>query len=394
MTLTATEKQRYARHLSLPEIGATGQSRLKNAKVLVIGAGGLGSPCTLYLAAAGVGRLGLVDHDVVDLSNLQRQVLFANEDVSLSKTSAATKRLSALNPDIEVVAHEIKLTAENILDALRDYDVVVDGTDRVATRYLINDACVILGKPLVSAAIHRFEGQAITYVPGRSACYRCSFPNAKDSHVPNCADAGVLGVLPGVMGAIQATEAIKLVTGIGELLAGRLLTYDALTMRFAEFTVARRTDCAVCGENPTILTPEDATPTSRTTAAQRSLISHATPRQLNLRLVAARESSTPILLVDVRESHEYGKGSLPESINVPIGELQARTAELANKLTEAARGRTSRPDVVFICRSGGRSLQACELAVSAGLTAVPINLDGGLLAWSRDVDHEFVVAAV
>jgi len=394
MAMTATEKQRYARHLSLAEIGAAGQSRLKNSKVVVIGAGGLGSPSALYLAAAGVGKLALVDYDVVDLSNLQRQVLFTNADVAQSKVAAAAKRLAALNPDIEVVAHDLQLTADNILDTLREYDVVIDGTDRVSTRYLINDACVILGKPLVSAAIHRFEGQALTYLPERGPCYRCLFPNAKDGQVPNCADAGVLGVLPGVMGSIQATEAIKLILGIGELLTGRLLTYDALTTRFDEFTVARRTDCAVCGEHPTILTPQDAVPKSKTTAAQRALISHSTPRQLQLRLESAAESTTPILLVDVREPHEFERGHLAGCVNVPIGELAARMDELVASLSGSSRGRSSRPDVVFVCRSGGRSLQACEMAVGARLTAVPINLDGGLLAWARDVDPEFVVAPV
>ncbi len=392
MTLTATDRQRYARHLSLPELGAAGQSRLKSGKVLIVGAGGLGSPCALYLAAAGIGTLGLVDHDVIDLSNLQRQVLFTTDEVGQPKAGAAAKRLTALNPDIQVQSLELKLTPENVLDVLRDYDVVVDGTDRITTRYLINDACVILGKPLVSAAIHRFEGQSLTYLPGKGPCYRCLFANASDAQTPNCADAGVLGVLPGVMGSIQATEVIKLVAGIGEPLVGRLLTYDALALRFAEFDVARRADCAVCGDNPTIVTPLDAVPGSRTTAAQRSLISHATPRQLRVRLEAAKESATPVLLIDVREQHEFECGHLPDSINLPIGELGTRMTELVATLDSASRGRTARPDVVFLCRSGGRSLQACEIAVGANLTAVPINLDGGLLAWSRDVDHDFPVA--
>ncbi|HKC16559.1 MAG TPA: molybdopterin-synthase adenylyltransferase MoeB, partial [Steroidobacteraceae bacterium] len=227
MSLSDSERERYSRHLLLPEIGAAGQEKLKRARVLVVGAGGLGSPASLYLAAAGVGTLGIVDHDRVDLSNLQRQLLFATSDVGAGKAVTAQARLRALNPDISVVAHELELRGDNALELLRPYDLVVDGSDRLATRYLVNDACVLLGKPLVSAAIHRFEGQAMSYVPGRGPCYRCLFPESAEGAVPNCAEAGVLGVLPGMLGALQATEAIKLVLGLGEALIGRLLTYDA-----------------------------------------------------------------------------------------------------------------------------------------------------------------------
>jgi adenylyltransferase/sulfurtransferase len=220
MSLSDSERERYSRHLLLPEIGAAGQEKLKRARVLVIGAGGLGSPASLYLAAAGIGTLGVVDHDRVDLSNLQRQLLFATADVGASKVLAAQARLRALNPDITVIAHELELRGGNALDLVRSYDLVVDGSDRLSTRYLVNDACVLLGKPLVSAAIHRFEGQAMSYVPGRGPCYRCLFPQSAEGLVPNCAEAGVLGVLPGVLGALQATEAIKLVLGVGEALIG------------------------------------------------------------------------------------------------------------------------------------------------------------------------------
>ena len=249
MHLTPDDLARYPRHLVLSEVGVAGQERLKAARVLVIGTGGLGSPSALYLAASGVGTLGLVDCDTVDITNLQRQVLFATGDVGRPKTTAAAERLQALNPSLQLVVHAVELNATNVLDILGGYDVVLDGTDRVGTRYLVNDACVLLHKPLVSAAIHRFEGQAMTYVPGKGPCYRCLFPEPS-TEIPNCATTGVLGVLPGVLGTLQATEAIKLVLGIGEALVGRLLTYDALELQFREFTFRRRADCAVCGDQP------------------------------------------------------------------------------------------------------------------------------------------------
>ncbi|MBV8343036.1 MAG: HesA/MoeB/ThiF family protein, partial [Gammaproteobacteria bacterium] len=240
MALTPQERERYARHLALSEIGPAGQERLKAARVLIVGAGGLGSPAALYLAAAGCGTLGLLDYDRVDLSNLQRQVLFDTAARGRAKAEAGRERLAALNPEVRVVAHALELRAANVREIFGQYDLVLDGTDRLSARYLINDACVILGLPLVSAAIHRFEGQLMTYVPRHGPCYRCVFPQAADGMVANCAEAGVLGVLPGVLGTLQATEAIKLITAVGEPLAGRLLTYDALEMRFNEFRIARR----------------------------------------------------------------------------------------------------------------------------------------------------------
>ncbi|MGH8305683.1 MAG: HesA/MoeB/ThiF family protein, partial [Steroidobacteraceae bacterium] len=234
MTLSPSERARYHRHLALKEIGAAGQEKLKGARVLIVGAGGLGSPAALYLAAAGCGTLGLLDCDRVDVSNLQRQVLFDTAGLARPKAEAGRERLAALNPEVRVVAHALELKAANVRAVLTDYDLVLDGSDRLSTRYLVNDACVILGLPLVSAAIHRFEGQVMTYVPGLGPCYRCLFPEAPDGVVANCAEAGVLGVLPGVLGTLQATEAIKLITGAGTPLTGRLLTYDALEMRFQE----------------------------------------------------------------------------------------------------------------------------------------------------------------
>ena len=376
MTLSASERARYQRHLTLAEIGVAGQEKLRAARVLVVGAGGLGSPAALYLAAAGCGTVGLVDCDRVELSNLQRQVLFDSSDLARSKAEAGRERLTSLNPEIRVVAHALELKAANVRAVFKDYDLVLDGTDRLATRYLVNDACVILGLPLVSAAIHRFEGQVMTYVPGRGPCYRCIFPQAPEGVVPNCAQAGVLGVLPGVLGTLQATEAIKLITGVGEPLLGRLLTYDALEMRFHEFRVARRPDCAVCGNAPTITEPRDPAPLP--TAAAAGAVRRITAGALNelLREAAAQAPR----LVDVREVHEFSAGHLEGSVNIPLGELPRRLAEIA-----------PHDAPVFICRSGGRSLAACELALRAGIAA-PANLEGGLLAWAAAIDPALRVA--
>jgi sulfur-carrier protein adenylyltransferase/sulfurtransferase len=372
MSLNAAERARYQRHLALREIGVAGQEKLKAARVLIVGAGGLGSPGALYLAAAGCGTLGLLDCDRVDVSNLQRQVLFDTAGVSRPKAEAGGERLAALNPEIRIVPHVLELKAANVRELLEGYDLVLDGTDRLATRYLVNDACVLFGKPLVTAAIHRFEGQLMTYVPGRGPCYRCLFPDAADAPVPNCAEAGVLGVLPGVMGTLQATEAIKLITGVGEPLIGRLLVYDALAMQFGEFRVARRSDCAVCGAAPTITVPRDEAPRAAAVAGVRRLSAAA--------LDALLHAAAAPPLIDVREVWEFDTGHLPGAINIPVGELPARLAEIA-------------PDSapVFICRSGGRSLAACNMALAAGVTS-PANLEGGLLAWAARIDPGLPVA--
>ncbi len=362
-TLTPAETARYQRHLVLSEIGVQGQEKLKAARVLIVGAGGLGSPSALYLAASGIGTLGLIDCDSVDLTNLQRQVLYSTADVGRPKTAAARDRLIALNPDLELVVHAVELNAKNVREIFAGYDLILDGTDRIGTRYLVNDACVLLGKPLVSAAIHRFEGQAMTYVPGRGPCYRCLFP-VPSTEIPNCAEAGVLGVLPGVLGTLQATEAIKLVLGIGEPLLGRLLTYDALDMRFREFSFKRRPDCAVCGDHTTITEPRDL---DRMSKGIRKL--H--PRELN-ELMAASPSG--LVIIDVREPNEFAMGHLAGARNIPVNDVAARIAEIpVDRIA------------VFMCRGGGRSLAACNAAVSAGINA-PIQLEGGLLAWAREVD--------
>jgi sulfur-carrier protein adenylyltransferase/sulfurtransferase len=375
--LTPADRERYSRHLVLREIGVAGQQKLKAARVLVVGAGGLGSPAALYLAACGVGTIGVIDCDKVEVSNLQRQVIYDSASVGLPKALAARQRLLALNPSIELIAHQVELRADNVLQLFERYDVVLDGTDRFGTRYLANDACVILRKPLVSAAIHRFEGQAMTYVPGRGPCYRCLFPTPPaDGLVPNCAEAGVLGVLPGVLGTIQATEAIKLIVGAGEPLIGRLLTYDALAMRFAEFSFKRRTDCAVCGDRPAITAPQDAP--QLCTAEALASIRTLTAAQLCELL---EEPGGHLAIVDVREPREFAVARLPGAVNIPVGELPARMGSLPE-------GR-----VVFVCRSGARSLNAAALASRAGVEDIA-HLEGGLLAWARDVDESFEVAPV
>jgi sulfur-carrier protein adenylyltransferase/sulfurtransferase len=366
VTLSNSERERYQRHLALAEIGVAGQAKLKAARVLIVGAGGLGSPAALYLAAAGCGTLGLLDCDGVELSNLQRQVLFDSAALGRNKAEAGRERLNALNPTISVIAHGVELSAANVRDLFAQYDLILDGTDRLSTRYLINDACVLMRLPLVSAAIHRFEGHVMTYVPGRGPCYRCVFPQAADGMVANCAEAGVLGVLPGVIGTLQATEAIKLITGAGAALIGRLLTYDALDMSFAQFRVAQRADCAVCGEAPTI-------------TQVRSTAGHA--GRAGVRLLSARDlhallgkTQSPPPLIDVREVREYDVGHLAGSVNIPLGELPARLSEIPANTAP-----------VFICRSGGRSLAACQLALRAQIGS-PANLQGGLLAWASDID--------
>ncbi len=378
MTLSAAECARYQRQLVLEEIGPEGQEKLKAARVLVIGAGGLGSPAALYLAASGVGTLGIVDGDRVELSNLHRQVLFDTGSIGRLKAEEARARLAGLNPQINVVAHAVELRAANACALLGGYDLIVDGTDRLSTRYLVNDACVILAKPLVAAAIHRFEGQAMTYVPGRGPCYRCLFPEAPDLVVPNCAQAGVLGALPGVLGAIQATEAIKLILGVGEPLVGRFLTYDALEMRFHEFPFERRRDCAVCGDHPMITAPRD--PEDPFSARALESVRKLTATGLRT-LLDQNPPRNAIVLVDVREPREFDTGHLAGAINIPVDELRQRLEEIPPQANP-----------VFMCRSGSRSLAACGIALRAGIAA-PAHLEGGLLAWASEVDPTLTVAA-
>ncbi len=371
---TGEELRRYSRHLLLPEVGVAGQKRLAAAKVLVVGTGGLGAPTALYLAAAGVGEIGLVDFDRVELSNLQRQVLFATADVGRPKLDAARARLQGLNPGVRVVAHEERLEAANALETLRPYDVVVDGTDNFPTRYLVNDASVLLGKPNVYGSIYRFEGQVSVFDAKRGPCYRCLYPEPPPPDlVPSCAEAGVLGVLPGVVGVLQATETVKLLLGIGEPLIGRLVLYDALGMTFRELTLEKNPTCVLCSAHATqkglIDYPAFCGVPAASSAPARG-VPEITPEELRGELA----SSDPPLLVDVREPEERAISLLEGSLPIPKGELPERVDEL-----------TRARSIVVYCRSGGRSADAVRTLLDLGFTHVR-NLKGGINAWAERID--------
>lgn len=365
---------RYKRHLNLAQVGVEGQQRLLDSRVLILGAGGLGSPAALYLAAAGVGTLGLVDFDRVDASNLQRQVLFQTAEVGQSKVEAARARLGALNPDVRVECHDCKLEASNAFEILSGWDVVIDGTDTFPSRYLASDVCSWLGVPLVSGSIMRFEGQLSVFDPKSDApCYRCLFPEPPPPELaPSCAEAGVLGVLPGVVGTLQATEALKLVLGLGDSLRGRLLVYDALAMEFREFRIRRDPDCCVCGDSPTITEPIDYAAFCASGSEGGVVVPEISPREL----AARRATGEDLLLVDVREPFEAEIAQIEGAILIPLGELPARLEELSAHL--------KRPIVVH-CHSGGRSRQACRLLLGEGFEKVE-NLAGGIDGWTCDVD--------
>jgi adenylyltransferase/sulfurtransferase len=365
---------RYRRHLSLPEMGLEGQQRLLESKVLLIGAGGLGCPLALYLAAAGVGRLGLVDDDVVDASNLQRQVLYQTRDVGRSKVEVAKERILGLNPDVEVVTYPVRLTSENALEIFADYDVVVDGTDNFPTRYLSNDACVLLGKPNVYGSIFRFEGQASVFDARTGPCYRCLFPEPPPpGSVPSCAEGGVLGVLPGIIATIQATETIKLIVKRGKSLSGRLLLYDALAMEFNEFQLKKDPDCPVCGKSPSIVELIDY----QGFCGLPSLGESAVVPGISAAAVAARlEAKDDFLLLDVRDDDEFEKARISGSKLVPLAELEERLSELAEWKAGS---------VVVHCHLGGRSEKACRVLMEHGFSAVE-NLEGGIEAWSLTID--------
>jgi adenylyltransferase/sulfurtransferase len=365
--------ERYRRHLSLPDLGVEGQRALLEARVLLIGAGGLGCPAAQYLAAAGVGTLGLVDFDVVDASNLQRQVLYATRDVGRPKVDVARERIEAANPDVAVVCHAERLTSSNALDIFSGYDVVLDGTDNFPTRYLANDACVLLGKPNVHGSIFRFEGQASVFDAKRGPCYRCLYPEPPPPGlVPSCAEGGVLGVLPGLIALVQATETLKLVAGIGEPLIGRLLQFDALEMSFQEFRLRKDPGCPMCGEDPSITELIDYEGFCGMTEAL-DVVEVSAPE-----VAALRSAGEEFLLLDVREPAEFTKASIPGSRLLPLGELEARLPEL-----EAYRqGR-----VIVHCHHGPRSTQACRVLARAGFGNVQ-NLAGGIEAWSLTVDPD------
>ncbi len=365
---------RYRRHLSLPEVGVEGQRSLLEARVLLIGAGGLGCPLAQYLAAAGVGTIGLVDYDVVDASNLQRQVLYTTGDVGRSKVAVARDRITAMNGDVKVEVHEVRLSSENALAILGEYDVVVDGTDNFPTRYLTNDACVFLGKPNVHGSIYRFDGQATVFDARHGPCYRCLYPEPPPpGAVPSCAEGGVLGVLPGLVAMIQATETVKILAGIGEPLYGRLLQYDALRMEFNEFRVKKDPACPVCGEQPSVTALIDY-------AGFCGMPAHESgPAWTEIsaaELAQRRERGEELLLLDVREPAEYDTARIDGSQLVPLGELEARVEELA--------AWRQRPVVVH-CHHGMRSARGCEILQAAGFEKVE-NLAGGIEAWSVTVD--------
>jgi sulfur-carrier protein adenylyltransferase/sulfurtransferase len=374
--LTKDELSRYSRHLILPEVGEEGQRKFKAARVLCVGTGGLGSPLALYLAAAGVGTLGLVDFDVVDASNLQRQIIHSTADIGRKKLDSAAEKLKALNPELNVVKHDTMLSSANALDILKDYDVIADGTDNFPTRYLVNDACVLLGKPNAYGSIFRFEGQASVFATKDGPCYRCLYPEPPPPGlVPSCAEGGVLGILPGLVGVIQATETIKLILGIGSPLIGRLLLVDSLNMRFRELKLRKNPECPVCGEHPTLTKLIDyqqfcgLAPEAKEENAAKNGIPQITVTELKQRIDAGE---APFIL-DVREPFEYRIANIGGKL-IPQGEVPKR-------LSEIDRDR----EIIVQCKSGGRSQRIAEFLKQAGYPKV-VNLAGGILAWSNEID--------
>ncbi|MGA7459945.1 MAG: molybdopterin-synthase adenylyltransferase MoeB [Candidatus Korobacteraceae bacterium] len=372
-SLNNDEILRYSRHLLLPEVGMEGQLKLKQARVLCVGAGGLGSPVTLYLAAAGVGTLGIVDFDIVDLTNLQRQIIHGTNDVGRSKLDSAAETIAAINPNIDLRRFETRLTSTNALEIIRDFDIVVDGTDNFATRYLVNDACVLLGKPNVYGSIFRFEGQASVFATKDGPCYRCLYPEPPPPGVvPSCAEGGVLGILPGLVGVIQATETIKLILGSGESLIGRLLMVDALSMRFRELKVRKNADCPVCGDHPTVTELIDYEQFCGVRGAEKPAtanIEDMTPEELKQRLDAGDD----LFVLDVREPNEFQICNLGGHL-IPLNDLPKRVGEL-----DSAR------EIVVHCKMGGRSAKAVDFLKQAGFTRVH-NLAGGINAWAERID--------
>jgi adenylyltransferase/sulfurtransferase len=380
LTLSKDEIQRYSRHLIVPEVGMDGQLKLKGAKVLLVGTGGLGAPLGLYLAAAGIGRIGLVDFDVVDFSNLQRQVIHFTQDVGRNKIDSAAEKMTALNPNVQIVKHEVALSSENAMEILKDYDLVVDGTDNFPTRYLVNDACVLLGKPNVYGSIFRFEGQATVFAYEGGPCYRCLYPEPPPPGlVPSCAEGGVLGILPGTIGLIQATEAVKLILGIGEPLVGRLLLFDALGMRFRELKLRKNPECPICGDHRTITKLIDyhqfcGVPQQ---APQETPRQEAKVTESEIEVTEVKEKldrGDDFVLIDVREPHEYQICNIPAAKLIPLGEVAKRLDELDPEA-----------DIVIHCKSGMRSARACGILKAAGFKHVR-NMKGGILAWSDRVD--------
>jgi sulfur-carrier protein adenylyltransferase/sulfurtransferase len=372
--LSNEEIARYSRHLIMPEVALDGQKKLKSARVLTIGAGGLGSPLALYLAAAGVGTLGIVDFDVVDESNLQRQIIHGTSDVGRPKMESARDRIMDINPNVHVEAYEEALSSENALEIFKDFDIVVDGTDNFPTRYLVNDACVLLKKPNVYGSIFRFEGQASVFYAEEGPCYRCLYPEPPPPGlVPSCAEGGVLGILPGAIGTIQATETVKLILGIGEPLIGRLLLYDALDMRFREMKLHKDPSCPVCGENPTVTELIDYQEFCGIPQANAQAAADEVPEISVQELKKKLDNGGEVSVLDVREPHEYEVANIGARL-IPLGELPERLIELDKDETFAIH-----------CKTGGRSASAVKLLQEAGFENV-YNVKGGITAWSEEID--------
>src|SRR5689334_2372283 len=376
VTLSKDEILRYSRHLIIPEVGIEGQKKLKAARVLLVGTGGLGAPLGLYLAAAGVGKIGLVDFDVVDFTNLQRQVIHSTKDVGRNKIDSAAEKMVAINPYLEIAKHEVALSSENALEILKDYDYVVDGTDNFATRYLVNDACVLRGKPNVYGSIFRFEGQATVFAYEGGPCYRCLYPEPPPPGlVPSCAEGGVLGILPGTVGLIQATEAVKLILGIGEPLVGRLLLYDALGMKFRELKLRKNPECPACGEHRTVtklINYHQFCGVPRQPAVEETKVN---PGEIDVKEVKAKlDRGDKFVFIDVREPHEYRIASIPGAKLIPLGEFPKHIGEF-----------NPSDEIIIHCKSGMRSGKACGILRQAGFQNV-LNMKGGILAWSDQVD--------
>lgn len=374
--LNKDEYARYSRHLILPEVGLEGQKKLKAARVLMIGTGGLGSPLGLYLAAAGIGTLGLVDFDVVDTSNLQRQIIHGTKDVGRPKIESARDRLHDINPNVTIETFETMLTRENALELFRQYDVVVDGTDNFQTRYLVNDACVLTGKPNVYGSIFRFEGQATVFDAERGACYRCLYPEPPPPGlVPSCAEGGVLGVLPGIVGTIQANEVIKVILGAEGILLNRLLLFDAWTMKFRELKLRKNPDCPLCGEHPTIteLVDYEAFCGLNQPVAEAEFLEEMTATELN----DLMKSDAEVQIIDVREPFEVEIARIPNTKLIPLAEVVSRAKEIDSSRT-----------AIVHCKAGGRSAKAIAALKESGYTGRLVNLKGGITAWSDEVDRE------
>ncbi len=375
--LTRNEILRYSRHLIMPEVGIEGQQKLKDASILLIGAGGLGSPLGLYLAAAGVGRLGIVDFDTVDFTNLQRQIIHRTEDVGRLKVESAKERIHAINPDITVTAYNTKISRENIMELMRPYDIVIDGTDNFPTRYLVNDACVFQKKPNIYGSIFRFDGQATVFYPFKGPCYRCLYPEPPPpGMVPSCAEGGVLGVLPGIIGVIQATEAVKLIIGRGEPLIGRLLLYNALKMEFREVKLQRSPDCPVCGDHPTVKELIDYEAFCGLTRGEDADAAHSEYDLGPGEVQGILRKDPTVVLLDVRESHEFDIVHIGGARLIPFSELHVRTNEL-----------DTADAIITYCHHGQRSLQAIKTLQQFGFKKLK-HLRGGIDAWACEVDQE------